>query len=83
MKLTPKEWLDMQKKAIRVCEGPESVIPKAIFIGSLKEDGIIEVRMKMVTAAEWQKFQEVWEKVSGADSSKEQLPRKVPQFFLI
>ena len=85
MRTTLNEWMEMQKKPVRVCDGPEGIIPKAIFFGVLMEDGSIETHMKLVSATECQAFQEVWERVSGVNHPdyKGNLPQKAPQFFLI
>lgn len=84
MKLTLNEWIEMQKRPVRVCEGPEAIIPKSIFFGTLMEDGSVETHMKLVSVSEWQALQEAWEGVCGVNSPdyKGNLPRKVPQFFL-
>lgn len=84
MVLTLNEWLDMQKNTVRTCDGPESTIPKVIFIGKLTEDGMVVARMKLVAVAEWENFQEAWRKVIGADYLDKDNPlRQLPQFFLI
>lgn len=85
MKLTLKEWIEMQKKTVRVCEGPGATIPKVIFFGILTEDGSVEAHMKLVSISEWQVLQEAWEGVCGVNNPdyKGSLPRQVPQFFLI
>ena len=75
MKLTLDEWITLQKRKIKVCSGDEDVIPKQIFIGVLKEDGIIESEIRLVAVSEWKKFMESWERMTG-----EHYPS--PQFFL-
>lgn len=47
MKVTLAEWIDLQKKQIRVCNAPEEKLPQVIFIGKPSEDGMIEVYMKL------------------------------------
>lgn len=85
MKLTLNEWLDLQKNTIRTCEGLETEIPKPLFIGVMTKDETIEANMKLVSASEWKRFQEAWEKISGANHlvCGKNIPRQAPQFFLI
>lgn len=84
MKLALAEWIAMSKATVKVCDGAEDVTPKAIFIGTLKEDGVIESRLRLVSASEWEKFREIWKWVSEQNNSicKECLPNHPPQFFL-
>ncbi|MBS6954804.1 MAG: hypothetical protein KH230_16410 [Enterocloster asparagiformis] len=84
MRFTVKEWLDMQRNTVRVCAGPENMVPKVIFVGTMTEDGTIEARMKLVTAIEWENFETVWRRISGANClDKGKSLRQTPQFFLI
>lgn len=85
MKLTLNEWIEMQKRPVRVCSGPEDMIPKAIFIGVLAEDGSVETHMKLLSVAKWRELQEVWEGVLGVNHPdyNGNLPHQAPQFFLI
>jgi len=84
VKLTLEEWITLQKTRVEVCNGKEEVIPKAIFIGTLKNDGIIESKMKVVSKSEWEEFRDIWKQVSGQNNviCKECLPGHTPQFFL-
>lgn len=84
MKLTLEEWITLQKSKVEVCKGKGEVIPKAIFVGTLKNDGIIESKMKLVSKSEWEEFRDIWEQVSGQNNiiCKECLPGHPPQFFL-
>lgn len=81
MNLTMDQWIDLQKKNIRTCDGNEDIVPKAIFIGILQKDGTVESNVRLVSASEWKKFQESWKKISGQKNPKckDYLP---PQFFL-
>lgn len=84
MQFTLKEWLDMQRDTVRVCAGPENMIPKVIFVGTMAEDGTIEACMKLVTATEWENFETAWRRVSGVNFlGKDKSLRQAPQFFLI
>ena len=38
MRFTLKEWLDLQRNAVRTCAGPENIVPKVIFVGTVTED---------------------------------------------
>lgn len=84
MKLTLEEWIILQKSRVEVSKGKEEIIPKAIFIGTLKNDGIIESKMKLVSESEWKEFRDIWKQVSRQSNSicKECLPSHPPQFFL-
>lgn len=83
MKLSIDEWMKAQKREVRVCENPDSNMPKPIFIGVREESEILDVHMKLVSASEWRDFQEVWGRICGAGNVEKSLPQKVPQFFLI
>lgn len=84
MLLSMKEWLDMQRNSVRVCEEPENIAPKAIFIGTMTEDGCVEAHMKLVSASEWENFETAWRRISGANCpNKDKSLRHAPQFFLI
>ena len=71
MRLALDEWIDLQKKNIRTCDGNESIIPKTIFIGILQKNGTVESRVRLVSASEWEELQD--------PVCKDYLP---PQFFL-
>lgn len=81
MKLTMDEWIALQRKNVRICNGNEDIIPKTIFIGVLQKDGTVESRTRLVSASEWEEFQELWKNISGQKNHacKDYLP---PQFFL-
>ncbi len=81
MRITLKDWIALQKKNVRVCDGNEDVVPKVIFIGILKEDGTIESNVRLVSVEKWRQFEEIWKQISGQknQASKDYLP---PQFFL-
>lgn len=84
MRVTMAEWIDLQKKTIRACDGPENIIPKIIFIGKITAENMVEVKFKMVANKEWENFQKAWEQISGATTTEKNiLPRPAPQFFLI
>lgn len=85
MKVTLAEWMDLQKKQIRVCNAPEEKLPQIIFIGKPRENGMIEVYMKMVARSEWENFQKAWQRISGASHSDcdRTVPHVTPQCFLI
>lgn len=81
MTLALDEWIDLQEKNIRTCDGNESSIPKTIFIGILQKNGTVKSRVRLVSASEWEELQELWKKISGQKNPvcKDYLP---PQFFL-
>lgn len=84
IKLTLREWMDMQKNNYRVCDKQGAEIPEMIFIGVMDGDGTICLHIKLVAKTEWNKYQEVWEEMSGVNSAnKQKIPRKASQFFLI
>mgnify|MGYP000192008999 CR=1 FL=1 len=83
MRFTLKEWLDLQRNAVRTCAGPENIVPKVIFVGTVAEDGAIDADMKLVAAAKWENFETAWRRISGANClDKDKSLRQTPQFFL-
>lgn len=81
MKITMDKWLDLQKKNIKTCVGFEDIVPQTVFIGTLKEDGTIELRIRLISQTVWKKFEKLWKCISGQKNPfcKDYLP---PQFFL-